>query len=398
MIFMSTPFSRTLRSLEADRHPRSKSSVALALLLLAWGVWFFLGRITVYEVSQTARLEVQYAVHPVAALVTGKVSSSRLTIGRRVNVGDLLVELDDRAVSRAVAERSSRRDALIARRFALQQETKAEKEALETQAKGRRAALAEANAQLDEAKIRTRLANAELRIMTPLRSKQAVSESEFLKIQAGAQIGQAQVNALSLSVTRLEQDRLALERERCSRLAKLERESVELEGEVAIEEASIRRLEHDLSLHSIRAPVDGFLGEAIDLNVGAVVRAADKLGSVVPEGQLRAVAMFPATAVGRVQPGQNARLRLEGFPWTQFGSLPATVSQVANEPSAGSIRVEFSLEPNSGTAIPLEHGLPGYAEVAIEQVSPAEAVLRAAGHFLTTRPSSAGPSEGRGQP
>ena len=40
----------------------------------------------------------------------------------------------------------------------------------------------------------------------------------------------------------------------------------------------------------------------------------DALGTVTQRGELKLVADFPAAALGRIQPGQAARLRLDGFP------------------------------------------------------------------------------------
>ncbi len=49
----STPFSRTLRSLDADGFGPSLVAIILAmLLLLSWGMWFFLAKIPLTEVSQ----------------------------------------------------------------------------------------------------------------------------------------------------------------------------------------------------------------------------------------------------------------------------------------------------------------------------------------------------------
>jgi membrane fusion protein (multidrug efflux system) len=84
-----------------------------------------------------------------------------------------------------------------------------------------------------------------------------------------------------------------------------------------------------------------------------------------------------------VRPGQYARLRLEGFAWTQYGSLPARVSSVASEAQDGRVRVELAVEAGARTQIPLQHGLPGTVEVETERVSPAVLVLRAAGGMLT---------------
>jgi membrane fusion protein (multidrug efflux system) len=95
--------------------------------------------------------------------------------------------------------------------------------------------------------------------------------------------------------------------------------------------------------------------------------------------------MFPAAAVERIRPEQPARLRLHGFPWTQYGTVPARVTDVGNEASGGLIRVELALRPDPRSSIPVAHGLPGTAEVEVERVTPAVLVLRAAGRYLVAR-------------
>jgi len=53
----STPFSRTLRSLDADGFGPSLVAIILAmLLLLSWGIWFFLAKIPLTEVSQSVQI------------------------------------------------------------------------------------------------------------------------------------------------------------------------------------------------------------------------------------------------------------------------------------------------------------------------------------------------------
>ena len=53
----ATPFSRTLRSLDADGFGPSLVAIILAmLLLLLWGMWFFLAKIPLTEVSQSVQM------------------------------------------------------------------------------------------------------------------------------------------------------------------------------------------------------------------------------------------------------------------------------------------------------------------------------------------------------
>src|SRR6516165_10613963 len=70
---MTVAFSRTLRSLEVAGSRWRVAAWLLPLLLMPWLTWFVLGRVTIFEVSQTARLEVESAAHPVDTLVGGQV-------------------------------------------------------------------------------------------------------------------------------------------------------------------------------------------------------------------------------------------------------------------------------------------------------------------------------------
>jgi membrane fusion protein (multidrug efflux system) len=163
-----------------------------------------------------------------------------------------------------------------------------------------------------------------------------------------------------------------------------------LQSERADAESKVRILEQKIDLHLIRAPIAGRIGHMVNLRAGAMVAERDRLCTVVPTGGLRAVAFFdPATAAGRVRTGQHARLRMFGFPWTKYGMLLAEVDRVGNEPKDGLIRVELVLRLPQRTNIPLQHGLPGSAEVEVERVSPFALVLDAAGRFLMSVQGSA---------
>jgi membrane fusion protein (multidrug efflux system) len=59
-----------------------------------WGAWSLFARVTVYAATDRARLEVDRAVHPVEAPVDGRVVATHLTLGREVQIGEMLVELE----------------------------------------------------------------------------------------------------------------------------------------------------------------------------------------------------------------------------------------------------------------------------------------------------------------
>jgi multidrug resistance efflux pump len=381
---MPTVFSRSMRSLEVDDFRRTAWGLLLAAALLgAWGAWFLCARVTVYAVSHSARLEVEQAAHPVAAPVSGRVIDTRLTVGQQVWTDDLLVALDDEAQRLQLAEERMRMTALSAQLGALHKEIGAEEDVWREERHAARGALEEARARHREAEVAARSAAEEAELFARLQARGLPAQLDLLRAQAEAQKRRAAVETGRLAVSRLEGDQRAREAERKARLERLRREVTRLEGETTTTGATVERLEHEIGRRRIRAPVSGHLGDVADLRVGAVVREGDQLGAVVPPGDLKVAAYFvPPTALGRVQPGQPARLRLEGFPWTQYGSVAATVERVGNEPRGGWIRVELTVDRHTSLPIPLQHGLPGAVEVEVERVSPATLVLRAVGKRL----------------
>jgi len=383
---MPAAFSRTLRSIEADRsRPRTALILAAGAVIALWLAWFFLGGVPVYEVADAARLEVKTAAHPVASRIDGQVLRNALQIGNEVKAGDVLVDLDSSAEALALAQGQARAADLRARLVAVRREVRAEEESAAAHLKAAEIAIEESKAHAGEAAARSEFAAERARNLARLAKDDAVSDEVLRQGGSEAAAARAALEALQLATRRLEQDRAVEEIDRRARVARLEREAVELEGLAAVEDASNRRLEREIELRRIRAPIDGRIGEASELSPGSVVRIGERLGSVVPAGEPRAVAFFPVAGVGRLREGQPARLRMDGFPWTRYGTLEARVSGLSSEPADGRVRVELALGENQGTRIPLEHGITGSAEVEVERLSPASLVLRVAGEALSTR-------------
>lgn len=391
---MPTPFPRTNRSLEAERRGRSLLALAAAAALLAaWLAWFGLARISLYEVSPAARLEVGERVHPLVSEVAGRITAEhRLALGATVERGEILVELDAEAEELALAEERSRLAALVDRIAALREELAAEERALEEVSRGIPAVLAEARAKRREAEAAARLAEQEHARAERLHAQGIASTAQLDRARAEADQRRASAQSLALAVERLEREQQGREAIRAAEVEERRGELGRLEGAQRTLQAAERRLAHEIERRRLRAPVAGRVAEVTERRVGAVVEAGERLGSIVPEGAIRAVAEFPPqAALGRIRPGLVARVRLEGFPWAQYGSLGARVSGVASEGHDGSVRVELALDPDPASPIPLEHGLPGSVEVEVERITPAALVLRLAGRLLARPVAIASP-------
>jgi membrane fusion protein (multidrug efflux system) len=359
---MSTPFSRSTRSIEADSHRRSTLGLLIAMAVLGgWVAWLFLARVAVYEVTDEARLEVDSAIHPVASPVLGRVVESRLRIGRQVSAGEILVELDSQEEQLRLGEEQARIEALAARLASLRERGEVEQHAQDDTREGVPVALDEARARYAEAETAARVAADDLGRRERLFAQGFVPEMEIVRVRAEAQQRRAAAEALRLGIARLDQSERVRVWDRQSRIEDIAGDIASLEGAIATGKATIRRLEQAIETRRIRAAADGLLGEVADLRIGAVVQKGEKLGTIVPEtGELRIVADFlPSNALGRIAPGQPGRLRLAGFPWTEYGSVAATVSETAGEPRSGRVRVELAIHRDPASRIPLQHGLPG---------------------------------------
>ena len=376
-----------MHALAIDGFRRSRlGTLLVAALLGSWAAWFVLARVVLYEVSATARLEVDQAAHLVEAQVAGRVKATHLVLGQEVQVGDMLVELEADAQQFLLEEMRVQLTALAPQLTALDAEIAAEEEARREDQQAGQMGLDQARARHREAEAAAQLSAEEAERMTLLHARNYLAELDLRRARAAAQQRQAAANAVRLEIGRLEWDRRAQRSNHKVRLEQLRREATQLEGQMATAAAAIERLEHEIERRRIRAPAAGRLGEVATLRIGAVVREGDKLGAVVPPGTLKVVADFlPPGALGRIHPGQPAWLRLEGFPWTQYGAIAAMVASVASEVRNGQVRVELAIRPDPAPPIPVQHGLPGTVEVEVDRVSPATLVLRTAGLLLAAR-------------
>jgi membrane fusion protein (multidrug efflux system) len=381
------PFARTVRSLDSDRSIGTAALAAGAVVVLgAWVLWMLLARVPVYAVSERARLAVAGEAHPLQPAVGGRVVRSTLVIGAAVHAGETLVELDAETEKERLAEQQGIAGSMRQQLDALRQQIAAQENLAAQQGGAASADLDEARARLREAEESVRLAAKETARLARLQPGQEISQAEIDRARSDEVRKKAAAEALHNRVRRLEMDPGLVQIQGVTRLQELRREEARLQGAVEAAQNSVAALQHAVELRVVRAPVDGRIGRAVPLEPGAVVTAGQILGAVVPSGELRVVAQFtPPAALGRVRPGQSARLRLDGFPWTQYGSIRAQVAAVASEPQDERVRVELLVQ-GGDPRIPLEHGLPGVVEVETERLSPAAMVLRAAGAALRPEP------------
>ena len=130
----------------------------------------------------------------------------------------------------------------------------------------------------------------------------------------------------------------------------------QLTGEIAQSEANLREVQAELvklrqeSLRNIsdlqrqlvevnkaldyevlRAPVGGMVFELKPSSPGYAAQANETLLKVVPRGTLEAKVFLKNRDVGFAKPGQEAQVRVDAFPFTQFGAIPGRLKSVGTD-------------------------------------------------------------------
>jgi membrane fusion protein (multidrug efflux system) len=360
------------------------AATAIALLLVAtWLVWAFTARVTQYEVSDLARLEVTGAAYPIEANASGRLVSSRLVLGQEVQRGEILLELESREEQLDAARERVHFAGLQPELAALRSQIHSEDEGRAADRTVLSYATGNAQAQYRQAQAQQRLAEEEARRAESLRASGLISEADAQRAKAEAEGKRAGAESLREAAGRLQPELRVRDHERDVRLKQLAEEIAKLEAEAAVSAETSRRLDYDLRRRSIRAPIAGKLSEYAPILPGAHIMEGQRLGVIVPAHSLELIAQFePPAAFGKIVPGQRATVRLQGFPWAQFGTLPARVLSVAGEIRDGKVRVELAIAGSTPSRIPFQHGMPGSVEVEVGRVSPAVLLLRSASGMI----------------
>lgn len=388
---MPVPFHQTTRALQADRHRWVWLGLPLGLAVLAaWAAWATLAEVPLYAPAGVARVELDRLAVPVQVEQAGRLIESHLRLDQPVEEGAVLARLDDPALRLALDEARARRATLETQRETRRAARSAQHAGAAPAAEGDAAAVGEARARLEAARAAEVLAREELEATRALHARAVASRAEVNRQRAAVRRARAAVDEARQTITRLDAEQRRRAAERLGQQAATDAELARIDEQIAAADAELARLEHATAALTLRAPVGGRIGAVEPRGIGAHLPAGAVLATLVGDGALRITARLPAgPALGRVRAGQRARLRLDGFAWTRYGVVEATVSGVAADGLDGGLRVE--LEPTGrGHDVPLQHGLTGRVEIEVERIAPVEVLL---GALDGAAPAQSSPTE-----
>jgi hemolysin D len=104
----------------------------------------------------------------------------------------------------------------------------------------------------------------------------------------------------------------------------------DMERELATQEAETVQAKQKYDLEWLRAPVAGVVQNVAITTLGSVVTSAQTLVTIVPKGTpLIVEASLSNEDVGFVKIGQNVDIKLDTFPFQQYGTIQGTVTWVS---------------------------------------------------------------------
>jgi multidrug resistance efflux pump len=304
-------------------------------------------------------------------------------LGRKVQAGDILLDLESREEQLSLSLEHIHRAALQPQLAALRAQMEQEGLGKADEQKVLTFSVGDAEAQHRQAEAQAVLATEEAARANRLRSEGLISEADARRANADAASKRSAAQASQAAALRVVPELQVRDRDRAVRVKQILVDVTKLQAEDAASSANLQRLEYELEKRHIRAPVSGTLTECAILRPGAHISEGQQIGTLVPSNAVQMVAEFtPSAALGKIQPGQAATVKLQGFAWAQFGTLKARVSRVAGDVRDGKIRVELAVSAPAHSRLPLQHGLPGSVEIEVERVTPALLLLRSAGQTV----------------
>ena len=355
------------------------SPVRMALILIIAGLvvaallWSWLGRLDIVAVAQ-GKIQPAGRVKVIQPLEPGKIAAIKAENGRHVSPGDVLLEFDPGEARAEEADARGAYDAFRAeaarRRVALEAarakrfeppavdwdadlpatNREREERVLESDLRQLAMTVASFDAQIHQKEIeRDRAAEtvaaqkqlvATLQERVDMRSSLAKSGSgaratvidaqeslQYHLTQLAMQNGQRDATAANIAVLEREREKAlsAFLADNAQKLSEAQRQADDWREKLAKARLKSARM-------SLTSPIEGVVYGLSVNTIGQVVGAGDEVMRIVPDGATLEIECYLANRdIGFVKPGQSAVVKIKSFPFTRYGTLAASVTNVSSD-------------------------------------------------------------------
>jgi hemolysin D len=353
-----------LEVMESPPSPLGRGIAATLMLLLVIAVaWSIFGKVDVVAVA-SGKIVPSGRTKVIQPLEIGVIRGLHVSDGQRVKAGQLLIQLDSTSTG---ADTEHMTSDLVATRTEIARLRAAGSGGAFHAPAGAGAGIVAANTALLESQKReneSRIAAIDSEIRRKA-SEQAASRAAITKLEKILVYSRERLQVRReyyeqgffprLQLLDIEEQVIAQEQEleaerhreqeaiEAARSLQRQRAQAEAEyrkavfGQLADSEKRASGVEQDLikatqreKAQRLTAPIDGVVQQLAVHTVGGVVSPAQPLMAIVPEDDVLEVEGRLLNAdVGFVKPGQRVEVKLEAFPFTKYGTLPAVLESIS---------------------------------------------------------------------
>ena len=237
------------------------------------------------------------------------------------------------------------------------------------------------------------MANKVVSIQEYLQQEKAAATLDVMKAQSAAIDANLRLHNTMGDLTKLEKQRGETQQERQAYLQKWQsdhnQQLVQARQDLAEASETLNKANRMQDLTEITAPFDATVLEVADRSVGSVLKEAETLVTLVPDGaELYVEANVPSRDISYLKVGDNVRVKLESYPFQRFGTINGVLTVIspdsmplkdADDQSKLVYRVQVKLDDDAAAlaarGLHLKPGLVASAEIKTGTRSIASYVL-----------------------
>lgn len=343
----------------------------IMILLVTAVIWSACGKVDIVAVTR-GKIVFSELSRPVSSSVMAEVERVLVRDGMRVEKGQVLIRLNDRAVQarydenvlrqkinrfhiarlellrghyqehempRQLAAEFFTEDPALARQMSAQLASEVANDREEKAVlRDRMAVLKAQKAGYESQKAQSErllpIYHEQYQALETLYKKQLTSRDSVLELQKRLTEARYTLEGAAAKLTEMDVSYRQAETEYRARIAekmqKVEQEISDKGHENRILEKQQQELKAQLAQYTLKAPVTGVVDALVFRDGGAAVDAPQELLRIVPENEvLRAEVLVSNSDVGFLRPGQVVTVKIDTFDFTRYGWVPGRLSQVS---------------------------------------------------------------------
>jgi len=254
-------------------------------------------------VAANGVLQAVGASRPIMSPAPGVVDTIYVTPGQYVQAGQFLLKFDP--------------DVNENRRSTLEEQLNIEKQRFEQQDQAFQARQQSLEARMNSQQVALQTEKQIYTQIAPLEQLGAIQRVQLLKQRTKIEQLKSDIAQSEANLREVQAELVKLRQESLKNISELERQLVEVK----------KALEYEV----LRSPIAGMVFEIKPSSPGYAAQANEVLLRIVPRGSLEAKVFLTTKDVGFAKPGQLAQVRVDAFPFTQFGSIPGRLKRIATD-------------------------------------------------------------------